>query len=111
MFRITTWNNSGTIRIVVEGKLTRACIAELDNSWQSAKLLEPHGSILMDLTGVSYIDASGKQLLARMHEQGTEFLCAGLMTKFLIEEIKSAENATACEKPEAPNRVTSLIPR
>ena len=111
MFKITTWNNSGTIRIVVEGKLTRACIGELNNSWQSAKLLESRGSILVDLTGVTYIDASGKQLLARMHEQGTEFLCAGLMTKFLIEEIKSAENISACEKSETPDRATSSIPR
>lgn len=108
MFKITTLNKTGTIRLVVEGKLDRACVGELDNCWQSAKSLEPHGSILMDLTGVTYIDACGKQLLTRMHEQGTEFLCGGLMTRFMIEEIKSAENIPACEKSETPSRVTSI---
>jgi anti-anti-sigma regulatory factor len=91
MFKITTRNDSGTIRLIVDGKLTRACVSDLEQCWQAAKLLEPKGSILMDLTGVTFIDASGKELLTRMHEEGTAFLCAGLMTKFLIEEIKSAE--------------------
>jgi ABC-type transporter Mla MlaB component len=91
MFRITTQNESGTIRLVVDGKLARACVDELDKCWQAAKSLESQGSILMDLTGVSYIDESGKELLARMHEEGTAFLCPGLMTKFMIEEIKSAD--------------------
>lgn len=106
MFKITTCKDPGTIRLVVEGKLAHACVGELDNCWQAAKVLESHGSILIDLTGVTYIDASGKQLLARMHEQGTEFLCAGLMTRFLIEEIKNAEGISACEKSETPDRVT-----
>ena len=93
MFKITTCNNSGTIRLVVEGRLARACVGELDKCWQAAKLLESKGSILMDLTGVTYIDDSGRQLLTRMHEQGTEFLCAGLMIKFLIEEIQCGKIA------------------
>jgi anti-anti-sigma regulatory factor len=91
MFKITSRNDSGTIRLIVDGKLTRACVSDLDRCWQAAKLLEPERSILMDLTGVTFIDECGKELLARMHEEGTAFLCAGLMTKFLIEEIKNAE--------------------
>ena len=95
MFKITTRNDSGTITLVVDGKLARACVGELDKCWQAARLLEPEGAILMDLTGVTFIDETGKQLLARMHEDGTGFLCTGLMTKFLIEEIKSAETNEA----------------
>jgi hypothetical protein len=90
MFKITTSTNAGTVRLIVEGKLSSACVGELDKCWQASRLLESE-TILMDLTGVTYIDASGKQLLKRMHEQGTAFLCAGLMTRFLIEEIRCEE--------------------
>ena len=103
MFKITTRTSSGTIRLVVEGKLAKACASELDQCWQAAKLLAPEGPILMDLTGVTYIDACGKQLLAQMYEEGTAFLCGGLMTKFLIDEIKTEGSVTPCEKAARTN--------
>jgi len=97
MFRITTCSNSGMTRFVVEGKLAGACIGELEKCWQAARSAGSEGSILVDLTGVTFVDAPGKQLLTRMHEQGAGFLATGLMTKFLIEEIKSAEGVSACQ--------------
>jgi hypothetical protein len=98
MFRITTCSDSGMTRFVVEGKLAGACVGELEKCWQAARSVASQGSILVDLSSVTFVDASGKQLLMRMHEQGTEFLAAGLMTKFLIEEIKSAESISPCRK-------------
>src|SRR5882757_4317577 len=97
MFKITTCKDSGTIRLVVEGKLARLCVGELDHCWQAARLGKPSVSILMDLTGVTYIDESGKLLLARMHKEGTVFLCSGLLTKFLIDEIKSGDKISLCK--------------
>ena len=91
MLRITTCNDSGITRFVVEGKLAGACVGELEKCWQAAGNRESQESIVVDLTGVTFIDACGKQLLARMHEQGIGFIATGLMTKSLIEEIESAE--------------------
>ena len=95
MFRITTCSDSGITRFVVEGKLAGACVGELEKCWQAARSFAAQGSILVDLTSVTFVDAFGKQLLTRMHEQGTGFLAAGLMMKFLIEEIKSTESISA----------------
>ena len=90
MLRITTCRDSGVTRFVVEGKLAGACVAELEKCWSAAAPVESERSILVDLTGVTFVDASGKELLTRMHEQGIEFLASGLMTRSLVEEIASA---------------------
>ena len=92
MLRITTCSDSGTTRLVVEGKLAGACVGELEKCWQAARNLESQGSILVDLTSVTFVDATGKQLLARMHENGIGFIAAGVMVRCLIAEIESAEN-------------------
>jgi anti-anti-sigma regulatory factor len=91
MFRITTSNDSGMTRFIVEGKLAGACVGELEKCWHDAKATEATGSILVDLTGVTLVDASGKELLARMHHDGTGFRVAGIMTKCLVEEIKTGD--------------------
>lgn len=47
-------------------------------------------SIQVDLTGTTCIDAQGKQLLARMHQNGAKLTGTGLMTEFIIREIENA---------------------
>jgi len=98
VLRITTRHNLGATCFIVEGKLVGACVEELEKCWRAAASAESGGPISVDLTDVYFIDESGKQLLTRMHEQGTTFLAAGLMAKFLIEEIKCAESTSTCGK-------------
>jgi anti-anti-sigma regulatory factor len=45
---------------------------------------------MIDLTDVSFIDASAKQLLTQMHEHGIKLVANGLMSKFVVEEIERA---------------------
>jgi len=97
VLRITTRHDLGATCFIVEGKLVGACIEELEKCWREAASAESEAPISVDLTSVYFIDESGKQLLTRMHEQGTTLLAAGLMAKFLIEEIKCAESASTCE--------------
>jgi anti-anti-sigma regulatory factor len=87
VLRVTTNIESGTTRFVVEGKLKGACVGELERCWQAIASREAAESILVDLSSVSFVDAAGKQLLTRMHEQGVRFTAAGLLGKSLIEEI------------------------
>jgi hypothetical protein len=96
VLRITTRHNSGATCFIVEGKLVGACVEELEKCWRAAASAESEGPISVDLTSVYFIDEFGKQLLTRMYEQGTTFLAAGLMAKFLIEEIKCAESTSTC---------------
>ncbi len=89
MLRVTTCSDSQMTRFVVEGRLAGACVGELEKCWRSAGSVDSEPSLLVDLTGVTFIDALGKELLVRMHERGVRFVAAGLMTRCLIEEIES----------------------
>jgi len=91
MIRITTHNSSGVTRFVVEGKLTGLCADELEKCWQSARSADAQQILIVDLSGVRFVDTCGRQLLTRMHAQGTKFLAAGILTKCLVEEIEAAD--------------------
>jgi anti-anti-sigma regulatory factor len=89
MLRITVCNELETTRLVVEGKLAGACVSELEKSWQAVTSVDSKGRILVDLSGITFIDESGKRLLTRMHDYGIRFIAIGIMPKSLIEEIES----------------------
>jgi hypothetical protein len=46
--------------------------------------------VMIDLTGVTFINAEGKALLARLWRQGAELRASGCLTKCIVEEIASA---------------------
>jgi len=87
MIRITTHNESAATRLILEGKLAGACVDELNKCWEQAKAAQTELSL--DLTSVNFIDDRGKQLLAKMHGAGIKLLSSNLMSKCLIEELRT----------------------
>ena len=69
----------------LEGKLSGDWVKELERCWRGRRL--PADPLRLYLKAVSYIDASGKQLLSEMHGRGVEIRGCGCMTKALVEEI------------------------
>jgi hypothetical protein len=59
--------------------------------------------VQIDLTGVTYLDDSGKKLLAALHAQGAEFVAAGCLMKAIVAEITG--------KPECINPVSNFKER
>jgi anti-anti-sigma regulatory factor len=90
VLRITTHISSGTARLIIEGKLAGACIGELEKCWRATASTESPEGILVDLSSVTFIDASGKQLLRHMREHGIRLVASGLLAKSFIEEIESS---------------------
>ena len=90
MLRITTRTIAGDLGLFVEGRLAGPCVCELEKCWQRAVAGETPLPALVDLTDVSFIDSTGKQLLAKMHEHGVKLVANGLMSKFVIDEIEHA---------------------
>ena len=86
MIRITAQHEPSTTRLFIEGKLSGPCVDELDKCWQEKSSSE--ASLLVDLTNISFVDEHGKELLARMHKNGTKLFSTSLMTKCLIAEIQ-----------------------
>ena len=90
MIRITAQQESSTTRLFLEGKLAGRCVDELDKCWQAC--LSEEVAVLVDLTNVSFVDDHGKELLARMHNNGIKLFSTSLMTKCLIEEIENTRD-------------------
>ena len=55
-------------------------------------------AVRVDLSAVTFIDAAGKELLAAMHSQGAEFVCAGCLMRAVVAEIT---RAPVCECGES----------
>jgi len=87
VIRINRIRERPRLRLVVEGTLSGEWVDELEKCWLDAKANPSDEQIRVDLSGVSYIDDKGRQLLKRMFGEGAELRATGVMTRGIIEEI------------------------
>lgn len=87
MLRITVHRNPGLLTFQVEGMLAEPLVHELECCWEATHPADPGRAVQVDLTGVTYLDDSGKALLATLHAQGAEFVAAGCLMKAIVAEI------------------------
>ncbi len=85
MLRITVTGDSETRTCKLEGKVCGPWVAELDHSWRTELAGSP--GLVVDLGGVSFVDAAGKALLARMHARGAKLLASTPFTQGIVDEI------------------------
>jgi hypothetical protein len=72
---------------LVEGTLSGEWVEVLEDCWLEAQHAPNGAPVRVDLSGVTYVDDKGRELLARMIQDGAELRAAGVMTKAIIEEI------------------------
>jgi hypothetical protein len=87
MLRITIHNEPGALTFQLEGKLAGPWVLELEKCWQSTLAGRREAVLRFDLTGVTSIDAAGKEFLAAVHAQGAEFLACGCLMRAVVAEI------------------------
>jgi anti-anti-sigma regulatory factor len=98
MLRITTHDESELLTFQLEGSLAGPWVKELRHCWQSTRAGRDTTAVRVDLSAVTFIDAAGKELLAAMHSQGAEFVCAGCLMRAVVAEIT---RAPVCECGES----------
>lgn len=86
MLRVTVHSCPKTLRLVVEGRLGGAHVVELETCWLTT-VPNVYLPVVVDLTGVTFIDCDARRLLTRMHEQGARLIATGVMTKQIIAEV------------------------
>jgi anti-anti-sigma regulatory factor len=86
MLRITVQKRPGSITLKLEGKLAGPWVGELAKTWSSLSAAEP---LLVDLCEVSFVDASGESLLARMYKAGADLMAVSPLMKHVIEQVTS----------------------
>jgi hypothetical protein len=90
MLRITVHDNPGSLTVQLEGRLAGPWVRELEECWQSTRARPRKPVLRFDLTGVTSIDAAGKEFLAAVHTQGAEFLARGCLIRAVVAEITDA---------------------
>jgi ABC-type transporter Mla MlaB component len=90
VLRITVNETGQMTKIMLEGKLSGPWVLELERVWAAAKSQEPLNArqIAADISDVTFIDAAGKQLLARMHKEGVILRASGCMNRSIVERIE-----------------------
>ena len=69
-------------------------VNELEQAWQGIKQSEG-GTIVVDLTGVTFIEDNGKSLLSRMWREGAELIATGCCNRPIVEQITGSK----CSSP------------
>jgi len=88
MLRVTESEEGGCYVLLVEGKLTgdalgpiRELLGRLPATFGSSK------PVLVDLMGVTSIDAEGKQILKDLHSRGATFRAKGCLNRAIVAAI------------------------
>jgi anti-anti-sigma regulatory factor len=90
LIRISEISKGSTWHLLVEGTLSDGWADALEVSWLQAQSQLNGTSVCIDLSGVTYIDDKGRELLERMIRGGAELRVKGIMTRVVIEEITEA---------------------
>lgn len=91
MLRIDVHTELEATNLILQGKLKGPWVIELERCWKALATGEARQRVVVDLTGVTFIDAQGKQLLAQMHEEGATLVTIGLLPCSILEEMEEIE--------------------
>jgi len=100
MLRITTENSLRPKEIKLEGKLAGVWVDEVERTWQAIAGDRSRKPVLVDLCGVTFIDAEGKKLLIRMSGEGALFRCCGPDVTATVEAAKREASSDPSSRPQ-----------
>jgi anti-anti-sigma regulatory factor len=91
MLKVSIKEDATLISLEVEGRLAGPWVAELEQCWlrEDARAHDKQNDkqLSVRLSAVTFIDDSGKQLLARMVDHGTRIQGSGCMIRAIVEGI------------------------
>ena len=97
MLRIFIHDEVPVTSFVLEGKLVGLWVTELEKCWHGALVANPSRMLLVDLADVSFIDAEGRALLARMRQKGCRLLSTGVLINAIVAEIDAQQRKHSAE--------------
>jgi anti-anti-sigma regulatory factor len=84
--KITSQRRGKTVVIEAVGKLMGPWVKELDQCWRAAN----GSTVRVDLTGVTFIDDAGTDLLRTMHRERVEFVAEGCFIEGIVDGIRQS---------------------
>ena len=87
MLRITVEQDAVESRLLLEGRLEKALVVELENAFAEQSRLSAGRAVVVDLAGLTGMDEAGESILRRLYELGATLRCADVMNTYLVERM------------------------
>jgi anti-anti-sigma regulatory factor len=85
--KISVHETDDDVVLKIEGRAAKPLVDELNRTWQNLAPSLGSRRLSIDLRGVTFMDMTGRHLLAEIHAKtGAEFLADTPMTKYFAEE-------------------------
>ena len=97
MLRIYIHDQVPVTSFVLEGKLIGPWVKELEKYWEGVVTTNASRTMLVDLAEVSFIDAEGRALLARMRQKGVRLLSTGVLINAIVAEIDAEQRKDSAQ--------------
>ena len=94
MLKVSTKIRFDTLVFILEGSLSGLWVQEVDRVCRLAVVNDQCARVELDLSGVTFVSPEGKQLLERLWANGAGIVSSDLLTKPLVEEIRSRPKNT-----------------
>jgi len=88
MLRVTTDAQIGQAKLKLEGKLCGPWVEEFRRCWNLTKEIYTKHALVVDLSGLTFVDARGKELLGSIGREGGRLEGSGLFARSLVEDLK-----------------------
>ena len=94
MIRISQIREGSQPKLIVEGVLSDDLVDALETTWLEVQSQLNGARLRVDVSGLTYVDDKGRDLLARIMQSGAEVRAAGIMNRTIVNEIaKEIEDA------------------
>ena len=94
MLMITEQPNANALTFKLAGALVGEWATVLERCWCDAINTSEASRFIVDLTEVTFVDETGKELLGLMMRQGVELIARDILMKSIVEEIVEEASTT-----------------
>src|SRR5260370_333770 len=105
MLRISTEKQRAKVVLTVEGRLAGQTVPTLEQFWRELRAASPEEKFSVNLCGVTFIDAAGKELLKLIHSQGGRLTADGCLNEAIMREITGSNG----ERKREPSKRSHII--
>jgi len=89
MLRITTAEREHSVVLTMEGRLCGPWAAEARHAWSQLRERANGHPIILELGGVTFVDATGEALLADILSAGAQVHSNGVLITHIVDRMRS----------------------
>jgi hypothetical protein len=93
MLRVITDRQGDSYRLDLHGVLGGEWVPMVEQHWRFIMRALPSAKVTLVLSNVDFIDPDGERLLQRMADVGVEFVVAGCMNRYVVDNLKPGARA------------------